>query len=379
MNLLMVNYEYPPIGGGAGRAHAALLAEYARQSDLRVDVLTSTTPGKPEHEQIAPNIALHKVPIAKKNLHYWTKLEVLQWLFKSRPVWDRLIDQNRYDLAHAFFAFPSGLHCYRSRRRLPYILSLRGSDVPGYNVRLGLDYKLLAGLFRRIWKIASAVVANSAGLADLAARFAPDLPIAVIPNGIDTAFYSPDPNRPAGPPYRILSVSRLITRKRLDLSIRAIRAAVDEGADIELTIAGEGNLLPQLKQLAGNLRLADRIKFIGRIEADQMPQIYRSHHLFLMTSAHEGMSNAMLEAMACGLPVVTTACEGTEELISDNGIIVPQPEPAPIARAIMQCLEDPQRLARMSLASRARAEQMSWSAVADQYLRLYKRILEGRQ
>ena len=88
----------------------------------------------------------------KKNLHYWRKIEVVEWLFKAGFFYKKLIRQNNYDLVHAFFGFPTAYLCYKSTKILPYIISLRGSDVPGYNVRLGMDYKLLSPLFRRIWR-----------------------------------------------------------------------------------------------------------------------------------------------------------------------------------------------------------------------------------
>ena len=150
--ILMVNYEFPPIGGGAAKALLCLLGEYAKRGDLKVDVLTSAVKGGFAVEKIADNITVYKVGIHKKNLHYWRKIEVVEWLFKAYFRYRRLVRENDYRLVHAFFGFPSGWLCYRTAGRLPYVISLRGSDVPGYNVRLGMDYKVLGGLFRRIWK-----------------------------------------------------------------------------------------------------------------------------------------------------------------------------------------------------------------------------------
>ena len=148
----MVNFEFPPIGGGAPQAHRQLLNQYAHIPDLHVDVLTSGLGRVLQCEPFAERITLHRVPLRKANLHYWRKTEVIAWLFKARRQYRHLLRQSDYDLVHSFFAFPSGYLPYRFAARLPYILSLRGSDVPGYNVRLGLDYFLLAGLFRRIWR-----------------------------------------------------------------------------------------------------------------------------------------------------------------------------------------------------------------------------------
>ena len=379
MKLLMVNYEFPPIGGGAGKAHQCLLREYARRKDLQTDVLTSVCGRGLTTDALAENITLYKIGIHKKNLHYWTKWEVMEWMLRARRVYDRLLRQNTYDLGHAFFAFPSGWLPYRSADRLPYLLSLRGSDVPGYNVRLGFDYKILAGLFRRIWTRADALVANSSGLARLAGQFTPERSIGVIPNGIDTARYVPSPQQTLHSPLQILTVSRLIRRKRICLSIHAVKTALNAGLDVHFNIAGEGNLLASLMKFAAALGLSDRVHFLGRIEPEKMPEIYQKNHLFLMTSQHEGMSNAMLEAMACGLPIVTTFCEGVEELIDDNGIVVQSSQPDQVGQAVVSILQDENRWKAMSAAARRRAETFRWPAVADQYIELYHRILEKKK
>jgi glycosyltransferase involved in cell wall biosynthesis len=91
----------------------------------------------------------------------------------------------------------------------------------------------------------------------------------------------------------------------------------------------------------------------------------------------EGMSNAMLEATASGLPIVTTRCEGVDELIGDNGIVVEDSQPPSLAAAIGKLAEDRRTLTAMSIAARRRAESFGWDKVARQYLDLYKMTLPG--
>jgi len=378
MKILMLNYEFPPIGGGAGHAHRCLLGEYARRSDLQVDVLTCGCQAGLIQEDFADSIRIFKVGIHKKNPHYWRKLEVIEWLFKARRHYLRLLNENTYDLVHAFFAFPTGWLCYQTADRVPYILSLRGSDVPGYNVRLGLDYILLAGLFRRIWRKASFIAANSTGLRDLARQFMPELDIANIPNGVDIQQYHPRPNPLPGRPVNLLSVGRLISRKRIDWLIDAVGHAVKQGLDIRLNVVGQGNLLGPLQQKAAAMNLSERVIFKGLVERKQMPELYRANDIFVMASEHEGMSNAMLEAIASGLPVVTTACEGVEELIGENGILVNYPDMEGFAAAIKTITSDKETYRAMANAGRKTAEKFSWSAVADKYIEQYQRLIHQR-
>lgn len=372
LKILMLNYEFPPIGGGAGKAHLCILNEFKNNSGLNIDVLTSAPKPGFFTDRLSEKVTVYKVGLHKKNLHYWRKCEVTEWLIKSHSRYHKLLRENRYDLVHAFFGFPTGWLCYRTAKQLPYIISLRGSDVPGYNVRLGLDYKLLAGLFHKIWSRASAVVANSEGLKTLASRFMPNLDIGVIPNGIDTEKFHPPENQKLDKPIKALTVCRLISRKRIDLLIKAVAAAKDLGLDIRLNIAGEGNLTETLEQLTVELGLATRVNFLGRVPAEQMPQLYRDNDVLVMSSAHEGMSNAMLEAMASGLPIITTRCEGVEELITDNGIVIEQPDEKLLAEALKALAENEKTYNAMSAAAGKHAQKFTWKSVAQRYIRLYE-------
>jgi glycosyltransferase involved in cell wall biosynthesis len=378
MRILMANYEFPPIGGGAGKANLCLLKQYAGKDELVIDVLTSAPKPGFTTEKFADNITIYKVGLHKKNLHFWRKGEVVEWLFKASRHYRRLAEANDYNLAHAFFAFPTAYFCLRSARKLPYIISLRGSDVPGYNVRLQVDYKLLAPLFRRIWKSAAAIVANSKGLAELAGKFMPDLDIGVINNGVDTEIFYAGPAKSITQPVKVLTVCRLISRKRIELLIESVARAKALGVDIQLDIAGEGNLTAELKRLTEKVGVATCVNFLGRISTDKMPALYRDNDIFIMSSAHEGMSNAMLEAMACGLPIVTTRCEGVDELIGDNGIVVEHPSPDSMAEAIKSLADDPVRYEKMRDASVSRAKQFTWSRVANQYLECYQTVINNR-
>jgi glycosyltransferase involved in cell wall biosynthesis len=374
MRILMSNYEFPPIGGGAGKANLCLLKEFAGNDELFIDLLTSSPKPGFTVEKFAENITIYKVGVHKKILHFWRKTEVLEWLLKARFYYRRLLRQSRYDLAHAFFGFPTGYLCLQTAGKLPYIISLRGSDVPGYNVRLGIDYKLLSPLFRRIWESAAAIVANSQGLAELAGKFMPDLDIGVIANGVDTQIFYPGPAKSMAQPVKVLTVCRLISRKRIKLLIESIVSAKALGIDIQLDIAGEGNLTAELKRLTEKVGVAACVNFLGRVPVEKMPQFYRDNDIFVMSSAHEGMSNAMLEAMASGLPIVTTRCEGTEELIANNGIIVERPDAKDIAVAIKRLVQDEQAYAGMSAAARERAKLFSWHSVAQRYLDCYREV-----
>jgi glycosyltransferase involved in cell wall biosynthesis len=369
----MLNYEFPPIGGGAANAHRCLLQQYAGSSDLKVDVLTSAPKPGFFKESFADNITIYKVGLHKKQLHFWRKTEVIEWLFKAKLHYRKLLRENDYDLAHAFFGFPTGWLCYRTANKLPYIISLRGSDVPGEHARLKLDYKILGPVFGAIWKKAAILVAPSRGLKNRALKFLPSVAIEVIPNGVELERFSPAETARESQILRLLTVGRLSVTKRVEILIDAIEILHIAGYKVRFTIVGGGQMLQKLKKIVSEKSFGSIIEFTGRINAEDMPQVYRQNDIFVSASMQEGMSNAMLEAMASGLPIITTRCEGVEELIDENGLVVEYPNAENIAGAVRKIADDRQAYKQMSIAARSQSEKFSWNSTAHQYILLYNR------
>ncbi len=399
MKILMLNYEFPPIGGGGGQAHQALLQQYADRPDLEVDVLTSAPRPGIHMERPAGNILITRIGVRKRDLHFWRRGEIVEWLLKAGACHRRLVKTGQYDLVHAFFGFPTGWLGRRTARRVPYILSLRGSDVPGENARFRLEYKILGPLvFKPIWRKASALVACSEGLKTRALKFLPSADIEVIPNGVDLELFHPaqesEKSLKAGPSsgessspslsisrfkleasaVRLLTVGRLSATKRMPLLIETVALLRSEGCKAHLTVVGGGPLESELRRSLSDKDLRQAVTLMGRCANEDMPRLYRQHDLYLSASMQEGMSNAMLEAMASGLPIVTTRCEGVDELISDNGVVVEEPTPAALADAVRKLIGDPQTRKAMSLAARKKAERFGWDAAAESYLRLYAKV-----
>ena len=372
MKILLVNYEFPPIGGGGGKASLCLLKEYAGRDDLVVDVLTSMPEAGFAVEKLSDNVTVHKVGVHKKSLHLWRKVEVLEWLFKARFEYRKMIAENDYDLAHAFFGFPTGWLTWLYKRRLAYIISLRGSDVPGKNARLALDYKLLDPLFKAIWKGAGQVIANSEGLRGRALKFCDSVSIDVISNGVDLNAFSPKCDGRGGDVVRLLTVGRLSSTKRVDMLIGAVEVLVRRGRKVFLVVAGGGAGREELDRIVGEKSLGSNVEIMGRVESEQMAELYGRADIYVSASMQEGMSNAMLEAMASGLPIVTTSCEGVDELIGDNGIVVGGDSAGDIAEAVMGLADDSKRFEGMCVAARVRAEEFTWSDVADRYIECYR-------
>ena len=97
--MLMLNYEFPPIGGGGGHAHRCLLHALAGDETLTIDVLTSGLNQGIHREGLADRITVHRVGIRKANLHRWKRTEVLEWLWRANRHYRAMLQQTRYDLS----------------------------------------------------------------------------------------------------------------------------------------------------------------------------------------------------------------------------------------------------------------------------------------
>ncbi|MFH1590536.1 MAG: glycosyltransferase [archaeon] len=365
MNILMLNYEYPPLGGGAANACHYILQEYSRRPDIKVDLITSSPDNRRSMVRFSKNITIHKLNVHKKEIHVWRMQEIIRWTVSAYLLARKLMKKESYDICHCWFGWPGGIIGYLLRKDIPYIVALRGSDVPGYNPRLAiLDSILFRPLSRLIWKHARAVIANSDGLKELAHRTS-RRPIGVIFNGIDTEEF-----RPVRRPHKsfvILCVSRLIERKGIGYLLKAV-SILD---DVQVVIIGEGNREEQLKALSRKLFIENRVKFLGYVPHHKIRKHYNDADVFVLPSLNEGMSNTLLEAMACGLPLIVTNTGGTKELINGNGMIVRKKSVKDLVDSIKKLHDDRKLLGVLGKQSRTLAENMSWKKAAESYMELY--------
>jgi len=353
MRILMLNYEFPPLGGGAGNANYYLLKEFSKK-DIHIDLVTSSD-GKFKVEKFSDNITIHKLDVGKKNIHYWTMKEMLRWTMKAYRYSKKLVKKKEYDLVHCWFGWPSGWIGYKLK--LPYIVALRGSDVPGYNNRLKfLDSLLFKPISKKVWKKARKVIANSSGLKDLALKTY-NRDIDIIYNGVDVDYFKP--SKKNNKKIRLISTGRLIERKGYGYLIDAL-------GEEELVLIGEGNLVGELKEKAKG----KDVKFLGRLEKRELVKELQKSDVFVLPSLNEGMSNSVLEAMACGLPLIVTDVGGSKELVDGNGFIIEKGSVESIKNVLNKI--NRKDLVKMGKKSREIAEGMSWKEVGKEYEGVYE-------
>ncbi len=377
--VLILNYEYPPLGGGAANALFYLLKEFGSAGGVEVDLVTSSANGREEISLVADGIRVHKLAIKKASRHYWTQKEILGYCLKATPYINKLLADNHYDVCHAFFALPCGVLAFRLRKKLPYMVSLRGSDVPGFNKRLDWMTGLMKPVFKRVLRDADGIQANSEGLRQLAHETAAGADIEIIHNGVDCRQFAPEGNRANVREHRIICVSRLIGRKGIDDLIMALPKIKAELGQVKLTVVGDGNMKESLQALAESTGVASDITWLGYIDHDDLPGLYREADLFVLPSYFEGMSNALLEAMATGLPVVVTNTGGTDELVDGNGLVIEAGDQDALARAVSEILAEEEKRQACSERSREIAVKFSWENVAQTYIAAYTRVINANK
>jgi glycosyltransferase involved in cell wall biosynthesis len=206
----------------------------------------------------------------------------------------------------------------------------------------------------------------------------------VIPCGVDLDRFRPDSSsRPTDDGPRIVSVGRLVPRKGFDLLIRALRAIPDAELVIAGGPAGGGPLdrdpeAKRLRALARRLKVRDRVRLIGAVNRDDMPDLLRSADVVACAPWYEPFGLVPLEAMACGVPVVATAVGGITDTIVDEvtGLLVPPYQPAALTHALGRVLTDPVLRDSLGVAGADRAQsRYSWHRVAADTMRVYESVV----
>ena len=374
--ILMLNCEFPPIGGGAANMNWYFLKEAANRGDIEIDLVTSGVNHSSISHDFGTNIRVWKLNVWKKNLHHWTFREMFTYLWRGYFLARKLISEHQYDLVHAIFGFPSGLIAYLFRKKVPYVVSLRGSDVPYFNSRFSISYRVMTPLIKLIWKSAIGITSNSEGLKQLALESKPNIDIKVIPNGVDVNEFSPNVSE-TGPGLKILTVARLIERKGIEYLIDAVSKLKLRIPELSLTVVGSGNLKSVLEEQAKEKMNSDSIRFLGEIPHNELAAIYSSHDIFVLPSLNEGMSNALLEAMASGLPIITTFTGGSKELLNGNAVLIEKGSSESILEALNAIVYDTEKLLRMKDLSVERSRRFSWSKTTQEYIDFYNDSLAG--
>lgn len=368
MGILMLSYEFPPIGGGGAKVVYGLSKELGVLG-CDVDIVTMGFRGLPRHESI-DGVNIYRIPCIRTKESVCSSPEMASYIFSAIPFALGLLKRRNYLINHTHFIFPDGLISYMLKRLtgLPYIITAHGSDVPGYNPnRFKLGHKLLSPLWREITRNAEQIVCPSESLKSLVLKHCADARITLIPNGIDTNRFQSNGNKQK----RILIVSRMFERKGIQYFLRALGELEFEH---EVNIVGEGPYLKTLKQIADGLKV--RARFYGWLKhtSSELKELYETSSIFIFPSESENFPIVLLEAMASGMAIITTKGTGCAEVVGDTALLVEPRNTIAIKEALAKLIGNPTLCKELGRAARIRLENnFGWIAVARQYADLYSK------
>lgn len=378
LRILCLNYEYPPMGGGAGNATHHTAIELGRLGHM-VHVLTSRLTAQAEVETIE-SVTVCRVPSFRRSIHQCGIRGALSYLVFAFVKLMRLARTYDYDVYHFYFSLPTAVLALYVRLVLkkPYLISLRGSDVPGYDETswyMGPLHTLLRPLTRYLWRHAASVTVLSRDLGRLAQRtYAPLEPV-VIPNGNDSELFPRKPPEVRPGKLRLLCVCRVVDRKGLRFLIEAMKQL--RGHGVELRIAGTGEAHARLARLVKEQGVEDCVSLLGYVPRARLSRCYHQADVFVLPSLSESFGQVLLEAMSSGLPIVTTSVGGIPETVhhARSGLLVPPADSDALVRAVLWLQGNPARRAHMGEYNAEHVrKRYSWPAVAAQYEALYYRV-----
>lgn len=282
-----------------------------------------------------------------------------------------------FDVIDAHYFYPDGVAATLIGRVLgkPVVITARGTDV-NLIPRHAIPRRLILGAARR----AAHMITVCRALKDeLVSLGAPERHITVLRNGVDLALFRPEDRDAARARFGVegfalASVGHLIDRKGHH---HAIEALTRLPGDVSLYIAGTGPEEQRLRQLAAAHGLEHRVRFLGSLAQDELRTLYNAADALVLASSREGWANVLLEAMACGTPVVASNVWGTPEVVASDeaGVLMPSLDADGVAQGVSRLRDNlPQRTA-----TRRFAEGFDWADTTRGQLAIFRALLPQRQ
>ena len=366
MRILMLNYEYPPLGGGASPVTKSLSEELVKFGHT-VDVVTMGFKGLKGKEEIN-GVTIYRVPCIRKKQGVCQTHEMLSYCYSAYRFLPKLLRENKYDICHTHFIIPTGIVSYLNKNKIPYIITSHGSDVPNYNPdRFGIQHKLLKPLWNGIVKNAECITSPSEYLKNLILDTFDEEnycdKIKVIPNGIYPENFNPKKKK-----RKILFVTRLFERKGVQYVINAMK----DIKNYELIICGDGPYKEKLEQQIIELNVSN-IHLLGYVSYEQLKYEYETSSIFVLPSSAESFGVVLLEAMSSDCAIITANNSGCCEVVGDAALLVRPRNSDDIKEAIVKLINDDKLRTELIFKARKRVEDnFTWKNIAKQYVSVYE-------
>ena len=371
MKILTLCYEYPPLGGGAGRA-AKSVAEGLAARGHEVRFQTGGMPHLPKFERVN-GVEVFRTRSFRCREEECSVFEMGLFVLTSFLPTLRHLRAWRPDVMHVHLAVPTGALAYAAHcvSGVPYVITAHLGDVPGaLPEQTDRLFRVLNPFIRPIWKRAAAISAVSGFVRDLAMR-AYGREVGTIFNPLDLRDVAGGALK-VGAPLHLASVGRFNPQKNFVFLVETLAALTD--FEWRMTIVGDGAEMPAVRAAVARHGLENRIALPGWRDAAEVAAILSSADIFLMPSLAEGLPVAALEAMKHGLVIVGSDIGGLWDVIADgvNGFRIPVNDSAALAAKIRALFGDPAMTLRMKTASREKAREFDGKTIAGEYEKLLR-------
>ncbi len=374
LRILVLNYEYPPIGGGASPVTAAVAHELVRQGH-RLDVVTMAYGDLPAFEERGA-LRIHRVKCLRSSPHIGHAYELASWLRPALLRSRELLRADPFDLIHSHFFLPSGIVARKLSREsgVPYVVTAHGSDVKDYNPdRFRAMHHILLPFWRRIAGDAHAITSPSHSLASLIRRhLGGDREIAIIPNGIQADWIDPFDEGPEAKTKSILLVSRLFERKGAQFLLEALR---ELRTGWQVHIVGDGPYMGPLEKLAADV--PDSVIFHGWLDNKDpaLKRLYREASIFVFPSLAENFPISLLEAMISSTAIVATGLDSCKEVLGDGMRAIGPRDVTGLREELRELIADPDARAELGQRARQRVlDKFTWDRVGREYHELFSKV-----
>ena len=341
----MINYEFPPLGGGGGIACYHIARKLAKNH--HVDYLTTGFRGLQKFE-VVDEINIHRVPVlGRKELSTATFLSMLTFFPSSLLEGIKLCRRHEYNLIWTWFVIPSGVTSVLLSKlfSVPHILTIIGGDVYDPSKRWS-PHK-----FSPIRKIVNWIMNNSKIITSISTDtkrralqyYKTNTAIKPVPLGFVKPDFKKVIRRDLGlsdEDIILISVGRLIKRKAYEYAIQAVSKLPYQ--NIKYLIIGDGPEEDNLRELAKELKVDEKVEFLGFVSEEKKYQYLSCSDIYILSSLHEGFGICLLEAMHSGLPIIATNNGGQTDFLEEweNALLVPIKDSEILAEKIIELIEN---------------------------------------
>jgi len=379
LKILIINYEFPPLGGGGGIASYDLALEWANHG--QVDVLTSDFAGLKSVENVNGINVFRTRIFFRKSRDAATFISMLSFLITGFITGFNLCRQNRYDVINTHFAVPSGPLGYLLGRlfRIPNVLSLHGGDIYDPSKKMSPHKNIFfSRVVRFILNRADRIVAQSGNTRDNTVKYYnPVKDVEIIPLAFHPPVVAKSSRGKLGlekDSFYFITIGRLVKRKSIDTILHALSGISNK--KIKLLVVGDGPEMDFLVNLTDSLGLKERVKFPGYIEDSSKYSYLDNADAFILTSLHEGFGIVFMEAMFIGLPIVCTNHGGQVDFLKDkqNALLINVGDVDACKKSMIKIYKDHELYTLMSKNNRKKVKDFYAGKVASEYLKIFNEI-----